>query len=88
MWRTWRFQYASKRQLRRSLSEGRITQAQHDKCVEWLSFRNAERVLQEAQLKSGKYPVLEAIWKFVSDNWEEILSIILKLAPLVLDDCE
>lgn len=88
MFRAWRFQSASRRQLRQSLRKGEITQAQFDKCIAWLSIKNAQKVLNEAQTRSGNYPVLEAIWKFVSENWEEILKIILTLAPMLLDDNE
>jgi hypothetical protein len=43
---------------------------------------------QLAESETGKYPFLTAIWNFVVEHWDEILSILIKLAPLVLLDGE
>jgi hypothetical protein len=43
---------------------------------------------QQSAVGDGEYPILTAIWAFVQENWDEILGILLKLAPLVLMDGE
>ena len=44
--------------------------------------------MHSVQEWSGEYPVLEAIWKFVRENWPEILKALIMLASLVLEGDE
>ena len=85
MFRQWRFQSAVKREARRRYRRGEITRTQLKK-AQSLTYEQAGVVLRVTQVKSGEYPILEAIWAFVVEHWDEILKAVLLIVPMLLDE--
>jgi len=74
-----------RKQLRKTLGAGKITQREYDKLKKASTYRNCQKMMDQMMLRSGDYPILEAIYAFVVENWDEILKALVLLASLVLD---
>ena len=85
MLRKFVFRLAIARRLKTELRAGRISRKEYKRLKSVASMEVCGMIQSELELKSGDRPVLEAIWKFVVENWDEILKILLTLAMMVLD---
>lgn len=72
------------RKLKQEYSKGNISRAELRRLKKVCKAEVCEAAVNVATPVGSERPVLSAIWKFIEENWEEILGIILRLAPLLL----
>lgn len=82
------FRLAVGKKLRQERRAGRLSKSEFKRLKRAATPEALGSIQEELELKGGDRPVLEAIWKFVVENWDEILKVLITLATLVLDGDE
>jgi len=80
------FQAAVKRKLKKERRRGHLSKTDYKRLKSAATYKASKQILQDTQLKGGDYPILEALWKYVVENWDDILKALIMLASLVLDE--
>lgn len=82
------FRAAVHSQLKGDLKAGRIDRKQFRRLKRVATYDVCEQVRGWQENEVNERPILSAIWAFVVEYWDDILAILIKLAPLVLLDGE
>lgn len=75
--------------LSEELKAGRIDRGDFRRLKRAATAEVCEHAVQSTYAKAGfaeDYPRLWALWQWIVENWDEILKIILTVAPLLLDE--
>jgi hypothetical protein len=67
------------------LIRGRISKDEYSKLMKACTYESCEGMLNDLQLKSGSYPVLESMFAFAIEHWDEILKVLITVAALLMD---
>lgn len=75
------------KKLDQEVAAGRMTAAEARRIKRVATSKACELAVQRTMQSEGieDYPVLNAIYQFIVEYWDEILKIILTLVPLILD---
>lgn len=86
MFRILRFQAGIKLQLKMAHRSGQLSSVEFARLKKATTYKNSAELLNQVQERSGQYPLIEAFYSFIVENWDEILRALILIASLVLDD--